>query len=129
MDFQAIREKQESDIRLLQNQISHFQSTLDGLQNDQTQLEQQIETLTNQLKEHEISVETCVSVLEEKYAKQHKDLIDQVERDQAAFQQLKQDIATKSKYMIDQCNMNRCRVSTDYQSNRTNNQRLKNTNN
>lgn len=101
MDFQAIREKQESDIRLLQNQISHFQSTLDELQNDQTQLEQQIETLTNQLKEQEISFDTCASVLEEKYSKQHKDLREQVEREQVAFQQLKQDIATKSKYVID----------------------------
>ena len=56
MDFQAIREKQESDISLLQNQITHFQSTLDGLQNDQTQLEQQIETIDNMNKKLAILV-------------------------------------------------------------------------
>ena len=69
------------------------------MQNDQSQLEQQKETLTDQLKEQEASFETCAVVLEEKYSKQHKELIDQVEKDQAAFQQLKQEIAIKSRYM------------------------------
>ena len=96
MDFQAIREKQESEILLLQNQISSFEQTMQRLNNDSEELNKKLAELSSQYKTEENSLESCAAVLEEQFTKKHSELTEKTEKDRLSFHQLKLEIAQKS---------------------------------
>lgn len=98
MDFQAIREKQESEILLLQNQISSFEQTMERLNKDHENLKKQISDLSHQCQTEEESLDTCAAVLEEQFSKKHSELTEKTEKDRLSFHQLKLEIAQKSRF-------------------------------
>lgn len=97
VDFHTIREKQESELSLLQNQISSFQSTLERLDKDNRDLENEKASLLDQLSEEEGNLENCAEQLESQYSTKHTELSTIVENKRKAYQELQDELNKKSK--------------------------------
>lgn len=97
VDFHTIREKQESELSLLQNQISSFQSTLERLEKDNRDLENEKASLLDQLSEEEGNLENCAEQLESQYSTKHTELSTIVENKRKAYQELQDELNKKSK--------------------------------
>lgn len=94
-DVSTMRDKQLSEIRLLQSQVDSITRTTESLRKEKEESEAAKSQLTTELQQQQEEIGSCSQVLEDSYTEKHVKLTAEINEKKEQFERLKEQFASE----------------------------------